>query len=129
MTLEVWAKFAKPGENFEITEAPSEAFDRRDFVVLMGESRGAQKQKFIPIIRGDNGKLFIFGESETPGLDKMEGRFAQILPPKVPDAQTRLVAQAMLKAKVVNVANPAQQSGFHALAADCFPALRWSTRS
>ena len=29
MALEAWAKFAKPGEKFDLTEAPSEAFDRR----------------------------------------------------------------------------------------------------
>ena len=44
MTLEAWAKFAKPGEKFDLTEAPSEAFDRREFVVLMGESHDGQKQ-------------------------------------------------------------------------------------
>ena len=27
MTLEAWAKFAKPGEKFDMTEPPSEAFD------------------------------------------------------------------------------------------------------
>ena len=36
----------------------------------------------------------------------MEGRFAQILPSKMPDAQTRLVAQALLKVKGVNVGRP-----------------------
>ena len=33
MAVEAWAKFAKPGEKFDMTEAPSEAFDRREFVV------------------------------------------------------------------------------------------------
>ena len=101
MTLEAWAKFAKPGEKFDMTEAPSQAFDRREFVVLMGESRDAQKQKFLPIIRSGNGKFFGFGESEVPDMDEMKGRFAQILPPKVPDEQIRLVAKAMLKVKGV----------------------------
>jgi hypothetical protein len=99
MALEAWAKFAKPGEEFDMTEAPSEAFDRREFVILTGESREAQKQKFLPIIRSDNGKFFGFGEPEVPVMDELKGRFAQILPTKVPDAQTRLVAQAMLKLK------------------------------
>lgn len=65
----------------------------------MGESRGGQKQLFLPIIRSGNGKFFGFGESEAPGLDEMKGRFAQILPPKVPDEKMRLVARAMLKVK------------------------------
>ena len=44
MTLEAWAKFATPGEKLDMTEAPSEAFDRREVVVLMGESCDGQKQ-------------------------------------------------------------------------------------
>ena len=104
MVLEAWAKFAKPGEKFDLTEAPSEAFDRREFVVLMGESRDARRQKFLPIIRSDNGMFFGFGESEVPGMDEIKGRFAQILPPKVPDEKMRLVAQAMLQVKGVKFA-------------------------
>src|SRR6266550_2073003 len=99
MALEAWAKFAKPGEKFDMTEAPSEAFDRREFVVLMGESRDGQKQKFLPIIRSGNGKFFGFGESEDPGADEMKGRFAQLLPTKVPDTATRDLAAALLKVK------------------------------
>jgi len=55
IVLEAWAKFATPGEKFDMTEAPSEAFDRREVVVLMGESRDGQKQRLLPIIRSGNG--------------------------------------------------------------------------
>ena len=72
----------------------------------MGESRDGQKQKFLPIIRSDNGKFFGFGESSLPSMDKMEGRFAQILPPKLADAQMRLLAKTMLQVKGVNIAKP-----------------------
>lgn len=106
MTLEAWAKFAKPGEKFDMTEAPSEAFDRREVVVLMGESREGQKQKILPIIRSDNGKFFGFGDSELPEMDEMKGRFAQLLPTKVPDDGLRQVAKAMLKVKGVKFAQP-----------------------
>lgn len=106
MALEAWAKFAKPGEKFDMTEAPSEAFDRREFVVLMGESQSGQKQKFLPIIRSGNGKFFGFGESEVPEKDEMKGRFAQLLPTKVPDTQLREVAKVMLKVKGVGRAMP-----------------------
>jgi hypothetical protein len=37
-------------------------------------------------------------------MDQMKGRFAQILPPKVPDAELREVAKVMLKVKGVKVA-------------------------
>ena len=104
MTLEAWAKFAQPGEKLDMTEAPSEAFDRREMVVLMGESCDGQKQKFLPIIRSDNGKFFGFGESEVPGIDEIKGRFAQILPTQVPDDGLRHVATAMLKVKGVKFA-------------------------
>jgi hypothetical protein len=106
MALEAWAKFAKPGEEFDETEAPSEAFDRREFVVLMGESHSAPKQKFLSIIRSGNGKFFGFGESEAPRMDEMKGRFAQLLSTKVPDAAIRDVAKAMLKVKGVGRAMP-----------------------
>ena len=85
---------------------PSEAFDRREFVVLMGESHEGQKQEFLPIIRSGNGKLFGFGESEVPEMDEMKGRFAQILPTKVPDAAMRDLAKVMLKVKGVGRAMP-----------------------
>jgi hypothetical protein len=87
-----------------MTEAPSEAFDRQEVIGLMGESHAGQKQKFLPIIRSGNGKFFGFGESNTPSLDKIEGRFAQILPPKLPEAHIQEVAKAMLKVKGVKVA-------------------------
>jgi hypothetical protein len=50
MALEAWAKFATPGEKFDETEPPSEAFDRQEVVVLMGESQSGQKQKLLPIM-------------------------------------------------------------------------------
>lgn len=85
MALEAWAKFATPGDKFDETEPPSEAVDRREVIVLMGESRVGQKQKFLPIIRSGNGKFFGFGESEAPAMDEMKGRFAHLLPTKIPD--------------------------------------------
>jgi hypothetical protein len=106
MALEAWMKTATPGEQMDMTEPPSEAFDRQEVIVLMGESPGGQKQKFLPIIRHDNGKFFNLSETTIPGMDKMEGRFAQILPPKVADAGLREVAKVMLKVKGVNLAKP-----------------------
>ena len=106
MALEAWMKTATPGEQFDMTEAPSEAFDRQEVIVLMGESHGGQKQKFLPIIRSGNGKFFGFGESEVPAMDEMKGRFAQLLPTKVPDAAMREVAKVMLKVKGVGRAMP-----------------------
>jgi hypothetical protein len=104
MALEAWMKSATPGEKMDMTEPPSEAFDRCEVVVLLGESCDGQKQKMMPIIRSDNGKFFGFGESDVSSMDKMEGRFAQILPSKAADNEMRLLAQAMLKVKGMKVA-------------------------
>ena len=106
LTLESWMKTATPGEKLDMTEAPSEAFDRREVVVLMGESHDGQKQKFLPIIRSGNGKFFGFGESDVPVMDQMTGRFAQILPTKIPDTDLRDLAKAMLKVKGAGRAMP-----------------------
>ena len=97
MALEAWIKFAKPGEKLDETEPPSEAVDRREVIVLMGESRSGQKQKFLPIIRSGNGKFFGLGDDEAPAMDQMKGCFAQILPPKPPTAEIRALAQTLLK--------------------------------
>ena len=104
MALEAWMKTATPGEELDMTESPSEAFDRQEVIVLMGESHGGQKQKFLPIIRSGNGNFFGFGESDVPVMDQMKDRFAQILPPKVAEAHIQEVAKAMLKVKGVKVA-------------------------
>jgi len=106
MAMEAWIKTATPGEKLDMTEPPSEAFDRQEVIVLMGEARDGQKQKFLPIIRSGNGKFFGFGDSDMPTLEKMEGRFAQILPPKVATGEHRALAKAMLKVKGVNVTKP-----------------------
>ena len=106
MALEAWMKTATPGEKMDMTEPPSEAFDRQEVIVLMGESHSGQKQKFLPIIRSGNGKFFNLGETTVPGMDKMEGRFAQILPPKLATAEHRALAEAMLKVKGVNITKP-----------------------
>jgi hypothetical protein len=106
MAMEAWMKTAKPGEKLDTTEPPSEAFDRQEVVVLMGEDRTGQKQKFLPIIRSGNGKFFGFNESDMPQLDSMEGRFAGILPPNVATDEHRTLAKAMLKVKGVNVTKP-----------------------
>ena len=40
MAMEAWMKTATQGEKFDMTEPPSEAFDRQEVVVLMGEPEG-----------------------------------------------------------------------------------------
>jgi len=76
----------------------------------MGESHGCQKQKLLPIIRSGNGKFFGLGDSNMPSHDRMEGRFAQILPRNwlSPNAVAR---ETMLEVKGVNIAKPGTTVG------------------
>lgn len=99
MVMEAWAKFAQPDEKLDTTEAPSEAIDRQEFVILMGERRGGCRRRFLPIIRSGNGKFFGFGEAQELNAE-MQGRFAEILPPKEPDEAMRTVAKAVLQARL-----------------------------
>lgn len=103
VALEAWMKFAKPGESVDTAEPPSEAFDRQEVVILMGECKTGHKQRFLPIIRSGNGKFFGFNESEMPEMDQIGGRFSQILSPETPSVEHRLVAKAMLDVKGINL--------------------------
>ena len=101
MALEAWMKTAQPDEKLDTTEPPSEAIDRQEVIVLMGEDRKNQLQQFLPIVRSDNGKFFNLNESTLPAMDNMQGRFAQILSPKIPDAKMQALTQAVLTVKRV----------------------------
>jgi hypothetical protein len=103
MALEAWMKTAKDGEPLDTTEPPSQALDRKEVIVLMGEDRSGQMQKFLPIVRHDNGKFFNLVDSATASMDEMKGRFAQILSPKVPDKEAQALAKAMLGVKHAKV--------------------------
>ena len=107
MGLEAWAKFATGQEQLDPAEPPSESFDRKEIVVLMGEDRAGKKQKLLPIVRSDNGTFFGFGEGTLPAFDGMEGRFAQILPPNIPAEKERCLAKAILQVKGVAAGKPA----------------------
>jgi hypothetical protein len=98
LVLEAWMKKAKPGETLDMTEAPSEAFDRQEVVVLTGETVQHSKQMLLPIIRTDAGGFFGFGEDGGSQLHNFEGRFAQLLPPKQPPAEAKELALGVLAA-------------------------------
>ena len=106
VALEAWMKFAKPGESVDTAEPPSEAFDRQEVVILMGECKTGHKQRFLPIIRSGNGRFFGFDETEMPEMDQIGGRFSQILSPETPSVEHRLIAKAMLEIKGINLDKP-----------------------
>lgn len=103
MATESWLKLARPGEVLDLTEPPSEAVDRQEMVVLMGEDRSGPRQRFLKIIRSDNGKFFNLSPAVIPQVDNVSGRFAQILPPHAPDFQMQSLARAVLKTKKATV--------------------------
>ncbi len=103
MALEAWIKRAKPDQNLDLSEMPSEAIDREEVVVLMGEDRNRQTQKFLPIIRSDNGKFFGLNESQMPMMNEMKGRFARILSPKIPDQKMQTISKTLLQVKGVRM--------------------------
>ena len=96
MILESWVTMAKPGQALDMETRPSEAFDREEFVVVMGEAFGRKTQRFLPILRTDGGGFFGFGEFDATKFDGIEGRFAGMLPPEETTPETRAMAQALL---------------------------------
>ena len=97
MILEAWVKMGKPGEKLDMETPLSEAFDREEFVVVMGETQGRKKQRFLPIIRTGVGEFFGFGEFDASKFEGgIEGRFAGMLPPKEPTRETREMTLAVL---------------------------------
>ena len=102
MALEGWVTFGKPGEPLDDTP-PSEAFDRRECLVLIGESRAERKQKLLPIVRSHSGAFFGFGEDHKLQADTFTGRFAEILPPREPSEQQCAMAEVLLKLKGVRL--------------------------
>ena len=95
---EVWMKTAKPGEKLDLDEAPSEAFDRQEVVIITGEAVDQHKQRLLPIIRTGAGGFFGFGEHDGPKFDSYEGRFAQMIPPKKPTDKEQKMAKVILAA-------------------------------
>lgn len=98
MILESWLTMAKPGQTLDTETSPSEAFDREEVVVVMGETAGRKTQRFLPILRTDVGGFFGFGEFDALKLDGIEGRFAGMLPPNETTPEMRAVAQSLLAA-------------------------------
>ena len=95
LVLEAWMKMGKPGETLDMTEPLSEAFDRREVVVLTGGTAQHGEQRLLPIIRTDAGGFFGFGEHDGPKFGSFVGRFAQVLPPKPPTAKERELARRL----------------------------------
>ena len=98
MILEAWMKLASPDGTLDLTLPPSQSLHRKEVVMLTAESRDGSKQKILPIIRTGAGGFFDFGKFEGPDATSFQGRFAQILPPKLPSREMRTKARVVLAA-------------------------------
>ena len=102
MILESWLKMAGEGESLDLNERVSEAVERQEVVMLMGEAVGIKQPKILKIIRTDAGGFFGLTEMEGLPVEQFQGRFAQLLPPQRPTTELIEVARAMLMVKGLN---------------------------
>ena len=100
--LESWMKTAGEGEALDMNERPSEAMDRQEVVMLMGEAIGDQRTRILKIVRTDAGGFFGLTELEGLPVDQFQGRFVQLMPTKTPQVSLAHVAKAMLTVKGLN---------------------------
>ena len=84
MILESWMKMAAEGEKLDPDERPSEAMDRHEVVMVMGEAAGTTQRKVFKIIRTDAGGFFGLTEWEGPPLARFRVRFLDLLPAERP---------------------------------------------
>jgi hypothetical protein len=103
--LEAWMKVAGADGLLNLKEPPSEALNRREIVVLNCETRSGCKQRILPIIRTDAGGFFGFGEYAGPADTRFEGRFTQILPPKILNKEWRAHACLLLETIGIDIAH------------------------
>lgn len=90
--VEAWISTKSPKEVM-----PSEDFDRKECVILMGEDRVGAKHKMLPIVRSSNGNFFGFGEPKFSDGFFLTGRFTKILPSREPDIETQRLAQIVIE--------------------------------
>lgn len=98
LMVEAWMRLAPPGGKLDLETPPSEALDRREVVLLIGETFGYHTQRFLPIIRTDAGGFFGFGEYDGPQGDSFQGRFAELMPPHAVPADQQALARGLLDA-------------------------------
>ncbi len=89
---EAWTRFAKPGQKLDMTKPPSQCADRQEVVVMMGQTRNSCQQRMLPMERDRKGRFIGFGQEHKIHPDRMEGRFANLMPDSYPNAQSKEMA-------------------------------------
>lgn len=86
---------------------PSEAPDRKEVVMVIGQSRNANITRFLFIERDSLGAFTGFGPSLLPDMDAVpEGRFAHLMPAREPNDQDALVAFQALQSVGIKIQRP-----------------------
>ena len=94
---EAWmSKMIQEGK-LDLSVPPSQAPDRQEAVVLMGQIRGRYIQKPLLIERNRTGEYQGLVPGEIVEGSEAIGRFAHFLPPEKPDETTRELAKEMLQ--------------------------------
>jgi hypothetical protein len=103
LILESWATIARrPGQAIPNTP-PSQSPDREEVVFVVAETRQACRQRFLFIQRNSSGNFIGFGTSLLPEFDELQGRFAGLMPPKIPSKSDSLMARTLLQAMGVDL--------------------------
>ncbi len=94
MILESWAVVAdRPGQTLPDCP-PSQSPNRIEVVAIAGEVKGISAQQILTISRNADGDFE--GFTTLSESDGMQGRFAEILPPKKPDETQAQMAKFAL---------------------------------
>jgi hypothetical protein len=94
MILESWAVVASRPEQTIPDCPPSQSPNRIEVVAIAGEVKGISAQQILTITRNADGGFV--GFTTLSESDGMQGRFAEILPPKKPDETQAQMAKFAL---------------------------------
>jgi hypothetical protein len=108
--MESWIVVPKRrGQQLDMTVRPSESPDREEVVSIVAESSEGYATRFLFIQRDSFGKFCGFGTSLLPDLrEGIEGRFANLMPPREPTEEIAAAARNLLQVMGVSI----ERTGF-----------------
>jgi hypothetical protein len=110
MVLESWITMAHAHKLPD--SPPSVSPDRREVITVSAESRTEKGFLIFPIQRTSLGIFRELGDNTAPAGITTSGRFAQVLPPKVPGARVARMARLSLERMGIRLESP--DAGFSA---------------
>lgn len=97
MIMEAWIAVSRDGKPVDTTVPPSQSPDREECVIIRAESAGSTRTRILSIQRDGSGAFTGFGTGDFPQVEQMEGRFADMMPPRPPSAEDRKMARHLLR--------------------------------